>query len=78
MDKLTEPAIKNDGKKVYKIGFTNNRKDARRHLLRSFRAADDEEAKDLFIEYVSTFCDTKRYFYRLYTGDWKEIYSFES
>lgn len=70
------PLTRDTSSRIYKIGFTNNRKDARRHLLRSFEAPNDAKAIDFFLEYVSMYCD-ERYNYKLYTGDWKELYSFE-
>lgn len=56
--------------KIYKIGFKRNRKDARRHIFRTFKASDDLTAKSKFDDVVSNEGDTKNYRYTLYTGDW--------
>lgn len=56
--------------KVYKIGFKRNRRDARRHIFRSFKAANDDMAKGEFDKIVFNEGDTKNYRYTLYTGDW--------
>lgn len=58
--------------KTYKIGFRNMRKDARRHLLTSFKAENDVEAAKKMFEILKDKFDEK-YEYRLYTGDWINI-----
>ncbi len=56
---------------TYKIGYYAARKDARRHLLESFRADDDNEARAHMIEVI---CNRDlNYKWYLYSGDWKPI-----
>lgn len=56
--------------KIYKIACKRNRKDARRHIFRTIKAVNDEDAKEQFDEIVANDGDTKNYRYTLYTGDW--------
>jgi len=56
---------------IFKIGFVNKRKDAKRHLWESFKAESIQEAKQHFNDVKEK--ANKRYELRLYTGDWKEV-----
>ena len=77
MDKLEDVKLFRKGN-VYKIGWMNNRKDAKRHLFRVFQAENDKEAIKRFNEAISQIAPdhpTKKF--TLYTGDWKFIIDFE-
>lgn len=64
--------------KVYKIASKRNRKDARRHIFRTIKAVNEQDAKDQFDNIVTADGDTKNYRYILYTGDWsKEVAYFD-
>lgn len=58
--------------KVYKIGFKRKRKDARRHLLTSFKQVSDDMAACEMYEILRD-KDIENYEYRLYTGNWIEV-----
>lgn len=77
MDNLEDVKLFRKGN-VYKIGWMNNRKDAKRHLLKVFQASNDEEAKDKFIEAMAQVApDHPNKRFTLYTGNWKYIMDFE-
>lgn len=58
---------------VYKIAWKNRRRDAKRHLLKSFQAENEKEAIKRFKEVVPQLPD--KYTYALFTGNWKYIIS---
>lgn len=56
---------------VYKIGYYAPRQDARRHLLKSFKAENDNEARAVMVKELHNRDLLYRWY--LYTGDWKPV-----
>lgn len=76
-EKTLKPFTRNTSTKTYKIACFANRKDAKRHLVKSFQAESEEKAIEYFIQKVTVDGIPEKYSYKLYTGDWqKQIYQF--
>ena len=65
---------------VYKIAWTPNRKDGKRHLYKAFQSESEEAAVEAFQnEVTSLLLDpvNQNRTFSLYTGDWKYIITYE-
>lgn len=68
--------IKVRRRNTYKIGVMIKRKNAKRHLFKSFQAVNDEEAKKVLEETAKEYykIPANRYYrFVLCTGNWKPI-----
>lgn len=76
-EKTLKPPTRSESVKTYKIASYANRKDAKRHLVKSFQASSEEEAVNYFIRKVAAEGILEKYTYKLYSGDWQRcIYTY--
>ena len=65
------PVITEGRGKTYKIGCYAHVRNAKRHLVKSFIAANEDAAVVFFNTYVSMKGSPDKYSYFLYNGDWQ-------
>ena len=66
------PVITEGRGKTYKIGCYAHVRNAKRHLVKSFIAANEDAATTYFSTYVSMKGSPEKYTYYLYNGDWSK------